>query len=75
VPTTVRGLQSLLDGTDIDLRDGKVSSTGGTSRAEVRGGPVTASVSQVAANAPVRQWMVERQRRLVGERGGRGRRS
>jgi CMP/dCMP kinase len=38
--------------------------------AEVRGGPVTASVSQVATNGPVREWMVDRQRRLVGERGG-----
>ena len=34
------------------------------------GAPVTASVSQVAAHAAVRQWMVDRQRRLVGERGG-----
>jgi len=64
------GLQSLLDATDIDLLDGKVLLDGRDVSAEVRGGPVTASVSQVAANAPVRQWMVERQRRLVGERGG-----
>ena len=64
------GLQSLLDGTEIDLRDGKVFLDGRDVSAEVRGGPVTASVSQVAAHAPVRQWMVARQRRLVGERGG-----
>jgi len=64
------GLQSLLDATDIDLLDGKVLLDGRDVSAEVRGGPVTAAVSQVAANAPVRQWMVERQRRLVGERGG-----
>jgi cytidylate kinase len=64
------GLQSLLDRTDIDLRNGKVFLDGRDVSVEVRGGPVTASVSQVAAHAPVRQWMVERQRRLVGERGG-----
>jgi cytidylate kinase len=63
-------LRSLLDGTDIDLRDGKVFLDGRDVSAEVRGGPVTAWVSQVAAHAPVRQWMVDRQRRLVGERGG-----
>ena len=64
------GLQSLLYGTDIDLRDGKVFLDGRDVSAEVRGGPVTASVSQVATNGPVREWMVDRQRRLVGERGG-----
>ena len=64
------GLQSLLDGTDIDLQDGRVFLDGRDVSAEVRGGRVTASVSQVAAHAPVRQWMVDRQRRLVGERGG-----
>jgi cytidylate kinase len=64
------GLQSLLDGTDVDLRDGKVFLDGRDVSAEVRGGPVTASVSQVATNGPVREWMVDRQRRLVGERGG-----
>ena len=64
------GLRCLLDATDIDLRDGKVLLDGRDVSAEVRTGPVTASVSQVAAHAPVRQWMVERQRRLVGERGG-----
>jgi cytidylate kinase len=64
------GLRSLLDVTDIDLRDGKVFLDGRDVSAEVRTGPVTASVSQVAAHAPVRQWMVERQRRLVRERGG-----
>lgn len=64
------GLRCLLDGTDIDLRDGKVFLDGRDVSAEVRTGPVTASVSQVAAHGPVRQWMVERQRRLVGERGG-----
>jgi cytidylate kinase len=64
------GLRSLLDVTDIDLRDGRVFLDGRDVSAEVRTGPVTASVSQVAAHAPVRQWMVERQRRLVRERGG-----
>ena len=64
------GLRSLLDVTDIDLRDGKVLLDGRDVSAEVRAGPVTASVSQVAAHAPVRQWMVDRQRRLAGERGG-----
>ena len=64
------GLRSLLDVTDIDLRDGKVFLDGRDVSAEVRAGPVTASVSQVAAHAPVRQWMVDRQRRLAGERGG-----
>lgn len=64
------GLRSLLDVTDIDLRDGKVFLDGRDVSVEVRTGPVTASVSQVAAHAPVRQWMVERQRRLVRERGG-----
>ena len=64
------GLRCLLDATDIDLRDGKVLLDGRDVSTEVRTGPVTASVSQVAAHAPVRQWMVERQRRLVGERGG-----
>ena len=64
------GLQSLLDGTDIDLRDGKVFLDGRDVSAEVRGAPVTASVSEVATHAPVRQWMVEHQRQLVGERGG-----
>ena len=64
------GLRSLLDVTDIDLRDGKVFLDGRDVSAEVRAGRVTASVSQVAAHAAVRQWMVDRQRRLVGERGG-----
>jgi cytidylate kinase len=64
------GLRCLLDVTDIDLRDGKVFLDGRDVTAEVRAGPVTASVSQVAAHGPVRQWMVDRQRRLVGERGG-----
>jgi len=64
------GLRSLLDVTDIDLRDGKVFLDGRDVSAEVRAGPVTASVSQVAAHAPVRQWMVDRQRRLACERGG-----
>ena len=64
------GLRSLLDATDIDLRDGKVFLDGRDVSAEVRAGPVTASVSQVAAHPAVRQWMVDRQRRLVGERGG-----
>jgi len=64
------GLRSLLDVTDIDLRDGKVFLDGRDVSAEVRAGPVTASVSQVAAHAPVRQWMLDRQRRLVRERGG-----
>ena len=64
------GLRCLLDVTDIDLRDGKVFLDGRDVSAEVRAGPVTASVSQVAAHAAVRQWMVDRQRRLVGERGG-----
>jgi len=63
-------LRALLDGTDIDLRDGKVFLDGRDVSVEVRGGPVTASVSHVAAHAPVRQWLVERQRRLAGERGG-----
>jgi cytidylate kinase len=63
-------LRCLLEVTDIDLRDGKVFLDGRDVSAEVRAGPVTASVSQVAAHAPVRQWMVERQRRLVRERGG-----
>ncbi len=63
-------LRALLDGTNIDLRDGKVFLDGRDVSAEVRTGPVTASVSQVAAHAPVRQWMVEHQRQLVGERGG-----
>ena len=64
------GLRCLLDVTDIDLRDGKVFLDGRDVTAEVRAGPVTASVSQVAAHAAVRQWMVDRQRRLVCERGG-----
>ena len=64
------GLRSLLDVTDIDLRDGKVFLDGRDVSAEVRAGPVTASVSQVAAHAAVRQLMVDRQRRLVCERGG-----
>ena len=64
------GLRSLLEVTDIDLRDGKVFLDGRDVSAEVRAGPVTASVSQVAAHAPVRQWMVDRQRRLACERGG-----
>jgi cytidylate kinase len=64
------GLRCLLDVTDIDLRDGKVFLDGRDVSADVRAEPVTASVSQVAAHAPVRQWMVDRQRRLVGERGG-----
>jgi len=64
------GLRCLLDVTDIDLRDGKVFLDGRDVTAEVRAGPVTASVSQVAAHAAVRQLMVDRQRRLVCERGG-----
>ena len=64
------GLRCLLDATDIDLRDGKVFLDGRDVSAEVRAEPVTASVSQVAAHAPVRQWMVDRQRRLAAERGG-----
>jgi cytidylate kinase len=64
------GLRCLLDVTDIDLRDGKVFLDGRDVSADVRAAPVTALVSRVAAHAPVRQWMVDRQRQLVGERGG-----
>jgi cytidylate kinase len=64
------GLRALLDATDIDLADGKVVLDGRDVSAEVRLRAVTQSVSQVAAHAAVREWMVERQRRLIGERGG-----
>lgn len=63
-------LGSLLEATDIDLRDGRVFLDGRDVSAEVRSGAVTAAVSQVATHSAVRQWMVDRQRRLVGERGG-----
>lgn len=64
------GLQRLLDGTEIDLVDGRVLLDQSDVTAAVRSAAVTASVSQVAAVPKVRHWMLQRQRRLVAERGG-----
>jgi cytidylate kinase len=63
-------LGSLLDRTDIDLRGDRVFLDGRDVSTEVRSSAVTALVSQVATHAAVRQWMVDRQRQLAGERGG-----
>lgn len=64
------GLQALLEGTDVDLRDGRVYLDGRDVSSEIRSPEVTASVSSVAAQAPVREWMLDRQRHLVGAGGG-----
>lgn len=64
------GLAGLLAVTDVDLDGGRVWLDGADVSAEIRGEAVTAQVSQVSAQPVVREWMLERQRRLVAERGG-----
>lgn len=64
------GLAGILARTVVDLYDGRVWLDGADVTAAVRSAAVTAAVSQVSAQPVVRQWMLERQRRLVGERGG-----
>ena len=69
-PGDGEALRRLLETTDIDLSDGKVLLDGEDVTEQIRDAAVTGAVSQVAAQAPVREWMVERQRHLLGERGG-----
>jgi cytidylate kinase len=69
-PGDPEALARLLADTVIDLSNGRVLLDGRDVTAAVRSAPVTAAVSQVAAQAPVREWMVERQRALAAERGG-----
>jgi len=68
--TDGEALGSLLEATDIDLLEGRVFLDGRDVSAAIRSAEVTGLVSHVAAQAQVRQWMVERQRSLAGERGG-----
>lgn len=63
-------LRRLLDGTEIDWRDGSVFLDGTDVGDAVRAAAVTAAVSEVSAQPQVREWMVSRQRRLLGEHGG-----
>lgn len=69
-PSDGPGLGAMLAATDIDLRDGRVLLDGRDVSAEIRNADVTAAVSHVAAQPQVRQWMLQRQRRLAAERGG-----
>lgn len=69
-PDDAEALAGVLAGTLVDLHDGRVWLDGADVTAAVRSEAVTASVSQISAQPVVRQWMLERQRRLVGERGG-----
>ena len=55
---------------DIGLDDGKVMVDGVDATTAIRGRDVTAAVSQVSANARVREVLVERQRSWVAEHGG-----
>ncbi|GAC1367361.1 MAG: (d)CMP kinase [Actinomycetota bacterium] len=64
------GLDALLATTLVDLHDGRVWLDGNDVSVAVRAPEVTAIVSQVAAQPGVRQWMLQRQRSLVAERGG-----
>jgi cytidylate kinase len=66
-----QALRALLDaGTTIDLDGDCVYLDGTEVTAAIRAAPVTAAVSEVAAHPAVREWMVARQRTLLGERGG-----
>jgi cytidylate kinase len=69
-PGDEEGLDRLLDGTELDLVDGRVLLDQADVTAALRSAAVTASVSQIAAVPKVRHWMLQRQRRLVAERGG-----
>lgn len=69
-PDDAEGLGGLLAGTLVDLHDGRVWLDGEDVSVAVRAPEVTAIVSQVSSQAGVRQWMLERQRSLVAERGG-----
>ncbi|HWD10080.1 MAG TPA: (d)CMP kinase [Actinomycetota bacterium] len=69
-PADGDGLRRLLGATDIVVGDGKVVMDGVDVSGPVRSAAVTAAVSQVAAQPAVREWMVARQRQLLGERGG-----
>jgi cytidylate kinase len=69
-PGDGEALRGLLAGTDIDLIADTVLLDGADVTGPIRSAEVTAAVSQVAAQPQVREWMVERQRRLLGERGG-----
>jgi len=53
----------------IERRDGRTHLDGQDVEAEIRGGPVTAAVSVVAAQASVRRVLVARQRAEVGDGG------
>jgi cytidylate kinase len=66
-----QALRALLDArTGIDLDGDCVYLDGTEVTAAIRAAPVTAAVSEVAAHPAVREWMVTRQRTLLGERGG-----
>jgi cytidylate kinase len=69
-PGDGEGLARLLETTELDIQDGSVSLDGVDVTTAVRRPEVTAAVSEVAAQPQVREWLVERQRRLLGERGG-----
>ena len=69
-PGDEQKLERLLEGTEIDLVDGRVLLDQADVTAAVRTAAVTAGVSRVAAVPKVRHWMLQRQRRLVAERGG-----
>ncbi|HEU5001705.1 MAG TPA: (d)CMP kinase [Actinomycetota bacterium] len=69
-PSDARALAALLPGTDIDLVGDRVLLDGVDESAAIRSPPVTASVSQVAAQPAVRAWLLDRQRALVSRRGG-----
>lgn len=70
LPTDGVAVRRLLESTELVVADAIVIMDGLDVSDSVRSAAVTAVVSQVAAQPPVREWMVERQRQLLGEQGG-----
>ncbi len=60
-------LRRLAEQTEIELEGGRVLLDGEDVTARIRSAPVNAAVSRLSAHRRVREWMAERQRRLVGE--------
>jgi cytidylate kinase len=60
-------LRRLAERTEIGLSGGRVLLGGEDVTERIRSAPVNAAVSQLSAHGPVREWMAEQQRRLVGE--------
>lgn len=64
-PRTKRGVASLLPATEISAGDGSVVCDGEEVSGLIRTPAVTAASSVVAQHRPVREWMVDRQRRVI----------